>query len=338
VKKRLAALAGALLLAACSGTQTKTQTPAPGAKLPPPVDADTALPDPLPEVAARVNGNEIKTKYVELIARKLLESAGNQPKDRPFAYRRAAQQMIVRELLFEEAVARKISADDAKVEQLYNEARVPYRDDTEWLGFLAKQGLDADAFRTEIRTQQTVAALVGKEHGLVSTTATDQETKAFYDANPAMFDSGERLRARHIQIRVSADATAEQKQELRGKIETVLARLKKGEDFAALARQFSEDQGSAGKGGELDVFNHGQMVPAFEEAAGKLKPGETSGVVETPFGLHIIQLEERLPTQKLAYEGIKDRIRDLIVQKRRSERVEALISQLWAASRIETYL
>jgi peptidyl-prolyl cis-trans isomerase C len=337
VKKRLVTLT-ALLLVACSGAKPTGERPSPGPSLPPPIDAETPLPSPLPATAARVNGNEIKTKYVELIALALLENAGNQPKDRAFAYRRALQQLIVRELLLENAIARKIAADDAKVEQAYNEARVAYRDDRQWLAFLAKQGLDADSFRTEIRTQQTVAALIGKEQSLVATTVTEEETKKFYEANPAMFDSGERLRARHIQIRVPGDATEAQKKELRARIEGILVELKKGGDFAALAKKFSEDQGSAGKGGELELFHRGQMVPPFEEAAFKLKPGQLSDVVETPFGFHVIKLEERLSTQKLPYEGVKGRIKELIVQKRRSERVEQLAGQLWAASRVETYL
>lgn len=73
----------------------------------------------------------------------------------------------------------------------------------------------------------------------------------------------------------------------------MLKRVRAGEDFAKLAKEFSTDAGNKDKGGDLGWFGKGAMVPAFEEAAFKLKPGEISDLVETPFGLHIIKLDER---------------------------------------------
>jgi peptidyl-prolyl cis-trans isomerase C len=306
--------------------------------LPPPIDSETPLANPLPEIAARVNGQAIPLRFVELIAKRLLEQAGNQPKDRAFAYRRATQQLVVRELLFEEATARGLKADDAKVETAYNEARVPYPDDRAWLAFLAQQGMDADGFRRELRIQQTIAALLRAEGDLAGTQVTDKDARAYYEAHPEKFDSGERLRASHILIRVPGDAPHQQKEALRKKTEELLAKIRKGGDFAALARQFSADPGSASAGGELGEFHRGQMVPPFEAAAYALKPGEVSGVVESPFGYHIIKLHERLPALKLEFEGSREPITLAVLEERRQKRVEALVAQLWARSRIETNL
>ena len=80
---------------------------------------------------------------------------------------------------------------------------------------------------------------------------------------------------------------------MRAKAEGILQRVKAGEDFAKLAQEFSEDPGSKDKGGELGWFGKGQMVPAFEEAAFKLQPGQVSDVVKSDFGFHIIKVEER---------------------------------------------
>src|SRR5262249_11399103 len=130
----------------------------------------------------------------------------------------------------------------------------------------------------------------------------------------------------------------QQKELLRQKMDGIAARLKKGEDFAALAKQFSQDPGSAARGGELAVFQHGEMVPAFENAAYALKPGELSGVVESPFGYHVIKLEERLPAEKQSFDSVKDKLRRFVAEKNRNAKVEGFISQLWARARIETYL
>jgi peptidyl-prolyl cis-trans isomerase C len=326
---------GGVLLAgvACS----RPAPPRPSGPLPPPIDATTALPEPLPKVAARVNGLEVPLAHVEIIASRLLSESGDQPKDRPFAYRRALQQLIVRELLFQEAVARKVKADDAKVEAAYNEARVPYPDDRAWVSFLAQQGMDADTFRREIRSQQTVAALMDAEAALAGTQVSDKDTRAYYDAHPERFDSGDRLRASHILIRVPGDAPAAQREELRKKAQGLLDRIRKGAEFGDLARQYSGDPASAAKGGELEPFHRGQMVPPFEEAAYALKPGELA-LVETPFGFHVLKLHERIPALKPPYEAVKDQIGRAVLEERRSKRIEELVAQLWAHARIETYL
>jgi peptidyl-prolyl cis-trans isomerase C len=325
-----------LLVPACSKKEAPP-APSPGT-FPPPIDGQTPLPDPLPKIAGKVNGQPIPTGHVEIIAKRLLDESGDQAKDKPFAYRRALQQLVVRELLLQDAIARNLKADDAQVEAAYNEARVPYPDDRAWLSFLAQQGLDADSFRREIRTQKTIAALMKLESDALSGPVGDKELRDYYDSHPQAFDSGERLRAAHILVRVPGDAPAEQKAQLRKKAESLLERIRKGEDFAKLATQYSADPGSAAQGGELGVFHKGQMVPPFEEAAYALKPGEVSGVVETAFGFHIIKLQERIPALKIPFEAAKERIGPAVVEERRSKRLEELVSILWSRARVETNL
>jgi len=104
---------------------------------------------------------------------------------------------------------------------------------------------------------------------------------------------GAEIRARHILFRIPADATPAQRDSIRTLADQVRTRAAGGEDFAALARQFSQDPGSAARGGDLDFFGRGRMVAPFEEAAFALQTGEVSQVVETPFGYHVIRVEDR---------------------------------------------
>jgi peptidyl-prolyl cis-trans isomerase C len=121
-----------------------------------------------------------------------------------------------------------------------------------------------------------------------------------YKSNPKRFDLPEETRARHILIRLeTADAKA--------KASEILADLQKGADFATVAKDKSQDPGSASQGGDLGFFAKGRMVAVFEDALAKLtKPGELSGLVESQFGFHIIKLEERKSAGIRPFEEVKE--------------------------------
>lgn len=109
----------------------------------------------------------------------------------------------------------------------------------------------------------------------------------------AVRESYHQVQARHILIRVDETGKAGLPDaEAKKKAEEILAKLKGGADFAALAKQFSGDQGTAANGGDLGFFKRGDMTPAFDQAAFALKPGQLSGVVKTPSGYHIIKVEK----------------------------------------------
>lgn len=129
-----------------------------------------------------------------------------------------------------------------------------------------------------------------------------QQARAIYTAKPERFKAGEQVQVRHILI---AGTTPES----RARAEKLLEELKAGADFAKLAQENSADKGSAANGGELGLFGRGRMVPPFEEAAFELKnKGDLSGVVETQFGYHILQLEAHKPAYQRPFDEVKDEL------------------------------
>jgi len=136
----------------------------------------------------------------------------------------------------------------------------------------------------------------------VDTALTDDQLRALYERE----QPGLQVRARHILLRLPPDATPTQRDSVLALARDLQQRAASGADFAALATEYSQDPGSARQGGDLGLFGRGQMVPQFEQAAFALQVGEVSDVVETPFGFHIIKVEERhLPD----FEEVKDYFR-----------------------------
>lgn len=182
-------------------------------------------------------------------------------------------------------------------------------------------GLDKDpemAFRLQLARERTLsdARLAQLEGQRPDRAALEKVALAEYRANPDKFMTPEQVRVRHILIDArSCDAEKQ--------IAQLLEQARApGADFAALAQQYSQDPGSAKRGGDLGLFERGRMAPEFDKAAFSLtKPGEVSDVVRTQFGFHIIRLEERRPAAREPFEKIRDPLmRDIEQREARSRR------------------
>ena len=111
--------------------------------------------------------------------------------------------------------------------------------------------------------------------------------------------------------------------------------MRSGADFAAVAKAQSQDPGSAPNGGDLGFFPKGQMTPAFEEAAFKLKPGAVSGLIETPFGFHIIKVLERRGARTAPLAEVSGQIKDFLVQGQRDTKLQQFVDQVKTKSKVE---
>jgi peptidyl-prolyl cis-trans isomerase C len=160
----------------------------------------------------------------------------------------------------------------------------------------------------------------------------------FYAKNQDKMSEPEAVHVQHILIRTPTQADAAAKAKARAEAEAILKQLKGGADFATLAKQKSQDPGSAPNGGDLPFFARGQMVPPFEQAAFTLKPGEVSPVVETQFGFHIIKMVEHRAARVVPLEEARPQITDMLKQQQANEKGNAYINQLKAKSKIEIFI
>jgi peptidyl-prolyl cis-trans isomerase D len=184
---------------------------------------------------------------------------------------------------------------------------------------------DREAYR--IPEQRAVQYLVVDEASLANRVAvTDGELQSYYQEHRDEFKEPEEVCASHILVKVKATPEAAEGRpdaEARKMAEALLAQVKAGGDFAAIARKSSEDKGSATGGGDLGCFGRGHMLPAFENAAFSLAPGEVSELVKTDFGYHVIQLKSRKEETVPALSQVKDRIRQTLL----SQRARALVEE-----------
>jgi peptidyl-prolyl cis-trans isomerase D len=157
-------------------------------------------------------------------------------------------------------------------------------------------------------------------------TVTGQQIERSYNDNIQQYSTPEQVRASHILIK--SNGTPEEDAAAKKKAEDLLAQIKKGADFAELAKKNSQDEGSAVKGGDLDFFPRGQMVPEFDKVAFELEPGQVSDLVKSQFGYHIIKVTDRRPANTRPLAEVRGQIEDQLKSEQAATAAEQLANQV----------
>ena len=162
----------------------------------------------------------------------------------------------------------------------------------------------------------------------------EADLRTYYDQNTARLQSKEERRASHILISASKDMPAAEREKAKAQAQEVLDKIKaKPDSFAQLASKFSQDPGSATKGGDLDFFARGAMVKPFEDSAFALKKGETSGLVESDFGYHIIRLTDIKTPAAPSFESMREKLEGELktqqAQKKFAEQAEVFTNAVY---------
>jgi len=156
----------------------------------------------------------------------------------------------------------------------------------------------------------------------------DDEVQQYYNAHQDQYTVKDQVRVRHILIAVPQGADAATDAAAKAKAENLLKQIKGGADFAALAKANSDDPGSKGLGGELGFLQHGVTVPEFDKTAFSLPVGQTSDVIKTQFGYHILQVEEKQNAHVKPVAEVKDQIMPLVQQQKAGAAEQNFATQL----------
>ena len=236
---------------------------------------------------------------------------------------------VVDTMLNADLQQREVTIADIKADDFLAQTKV---DDAQIQAFYDK---NKDKFRVPEQVKVEYAML-SVNNFIPTTEVSDDEVKKYYAENAAKFQGDEQRRASHILFSFGGKTDAASKKATQDKALAVLAEVKKNpKKFAELAKKYSQDPGSAEKGGDLGVFGRGMMVKPFEDAVFSMAPGAVSDLVESEFGYHIIQLTEIKGGGK-TYDEVKASIRgDLMYQKALSqfaEQAEAFSNMVYEQS------
>lgn len=295
---------------------------------------------PEAEKVAIVNGTVVtKAEYDRELAsyRQQMTTRGVKIDDSnmPAVKQQIIENIIGMLLMYQDAAEKGIVAEQASVDAEWGQLKGQYPDDQKFQEALKGFNVTEETIKEQIKRGLTIQKFI-RQNFIEKTTVPDSEVKAFYDSNPDKFDKPESVRASHILIKVAPEADEAQKKAAREKIEKIQARVKNGEDFAALAKELSEGPSNV-KGGDLGFFSKGQMVKPFEDAAFALKPGVVSDIVETQFGYHLIKVTEKQEAGKYSLDEVKTNLKQYLTESKIQKNIGDYVKTLKEKAKIEIF-
>lgn len=295
--------------------------------------ADSALPQlPADQVVARVNGTELRgavlNDYLEVFLPNFTFHGKVQPEKINTYRQQALERMILHELIYQDALRRRIRIPTSQIEAEIARTRGRYRSQAAFEKAVAKRGLTIKGLRSVAEHNLLVAEVVRRDI-TNRTRVTDVEVRAYYRKNLARFREPESVQVRHIFIPPGLGADR-QAREVRQKA------LDKNtsEEFDRLAREYSKDDYRV-MGGMLGWVHRGTLEPELEKAAFALRPGEVSPVIATSTGFHVLRVEGKRSERQVPLRGVQEKIRSQLAEARAKQLREELRARLYKNAKVE---
>jgi len=252
----------------------------------------------------------------------------------PMLRQQAVAALVNQNLLLQEADRQGITPAEEDIDEQIEEIIAQFPSPAAFESQLGMAGLTIDRLREDIRRNLKIQKLVEAQLP-DDLEASEEEIEEFYRENAGQFEREEQVEASHILIQVDPGESEEAKAEKLEEIQALRVRIEGGEDFAEVAREGSQDQGTKDRGGSLGFFGRGQMIPAFEEVAFSLEEGDLSDVVETQFGYHLILVTGKREAGTVPLEEVSDQIGMFLTNQKQQTIVGEYLRQLREGADIE---
>ncbi|KYO65500.1 foldase protein PrsA [Thermovenabulum gondwanense] len=260
------------------------------------------------EAVAKVNGEVIsKDELYDLMVKTIGEEA--------------LDYLISQKIIDLEAKKQNIAVTDEDINKELEKIYEAYGGETAFKQNLAMGGYSFEEYKKNLAMSIKTKKLIAPRISI-----TEEEMKSYFNEHKDEFAQKEQVRARHILVDDEKLANE------------ISAKLKNGQDFAELAKQYSKDTASKESGGDLGFFSRGDMVKEFEDAAFSLKVGEISSPVKTQYGYHIIKVEEKKDAQEASFDKSKEKIKDILFNQKFQQEYDPWMQELYSKYNVEYLL
>ena len=311
---------------------------------PAPTNAASAAPSSTPSgetILAKGKGVEIRRSQLDkevasVISQVAAEGRTIKPEQTIEVERQVLEQLVNVQLLNAKATAADKAAGKEAAQKRLVAAKAKLGSEEAFDAELKLMGITREAVLAKWTQALTGEAVLKREFKV---SITDQEVRKFYDENPTQFEAPEAVRASHILLtavdpKTSAPIPDDQKAAKRKEAEALLKRARAGEDFAKLAREYSEDPVSKARGGEYTI-SHGQMVAEVEAAAFAMNTNQIGDIVTSSYGYHIIKVSEKIPAHKIEFANAASDIRNMLTKEAIGQQFPAYIARLRTEAGVE---
>ena len=251
--------------------------------------------------------------------------------------REALENLISRELLFQESRKRNVKLVQADIDREFEQLKRQFANESQFTETMARLKLSEAVIREQMAHGLAIRVLVNEVIGS-KITVSDDEIRAYFERHKDTFTQPSQVHLNHILVAVDPAWNGEQKKAAADKMAKLRERLAGGEDFARLAAQHSDDNQSKEQGGDIGWFSPGQLVPALEGRVDTLKDGEVSPVIEDRFGFHIIKVVERKAAVTPPLDELKGKIRGMVKQEKGLKQLQPFIRKLRDGAKVEIRL
>ena len=303
----------------------------------------TAAAETVDRIVAVVNGDIIVLSELRQVSRNYIDRMSEQFKvaggDEQLreAERRILDQLIEEKLVNQEADRLAITFSEREVDLAVKEMQNRNRmNDAQFAAVLAEEGLTMPKYREQLTSQMKKARVIDQEIKS-RIQVSKEEVDAYYEKHADDFNAEPEVRIQQIRLLIPPGSGAGEVSRIQAQAESILAKIKAGEDFTALVGLYSQDP-TAAAGGDMGIFKRGELLPAIDEFAFSMKPGEVSPVIRTEGGFHIVKVLGKREPSALSEEERRAEVKDVLFSQKAEEDFKVWIAKLRKKAYIEVNL